>query len=116
MTIDAFADRLSRVRRRFVATLASKMEDAFAAIPKLRAVAPAAASAVGETYRCIHGIVGVGPTVGFPETGRAARDVEDALRPAQDEKRGLTEDEILLVQQRLHVLQAAAAREMQCVG
>ena len=31
-------------------------------------------AAVGEAYRCMHGIVGVGPTVGFPSTGRAAHD------------------------------------------
>ena len=72
-----------------------------------------AAAAVGEAYRCMHGIVGVGPTVGFPATGRAAHDVEDLLRPAQNERRGLSDDEISTLHERLLDLRAAAEREMQ---
>lgn len=112
MNADAFADRLARVRRRFVSTLQGKIDDTHASIPKLSAVAPAAAAAVGEAYRCMHSIVGVGPTVGSPATGRAARDVEDALRPAQNERRGLKEDEILVLKRRLQDLREAAAREL----
>lgn len=113
MTHDPFADRLARVRHRFVETLESKIEDAFAAIPTLlrgNAESPAATAAI---YRAVHGIVGVGPTVGFPETGRAAREVEDALRPAQQEVRGLTGDERLAFEERLNQLRATAHRELQ---
>ena len=113
MSIDIFADRLSRVRRRFVSTLQGRIDDTTAAIDKLAAKVPAAATAVGEAYRCVHGIVGVGPTVGFPATGRAARDVEDVLRPAQNERRGLSETEISALRARLGELRAAAEREMQ---
>ena len=113
MSLDIFADRLARVRRRFVSTLQGRIDDTSAAVDKLAAKAPAAASAVGEAYRCVHGIVGVGPMVGFPSTGRAAHDVEDVLRPAQNERRGLSEDEMLILRGRLEELRAAASREMQ---
>ena len=111
MTVDAFADRLARVRQRFVSTLECKIDDVYKAIPKLTAGAPAAA-AVDEAYRCMHGLVGVGPTVGFPDTGRAARAVEDVLRVPQHEQRGLTADELLQFKKCLHTLREATAREL----
>ncbi len=113
MSVDVFADRLARVRRRFVSTLQGRIDDTDASIPKLAGHTAAAAAAVGEAYRCMHGIVGVGPTVGFPATGRAAHDVEDVLRPAQSERRGLSDDEIAALRERLLSLRAAAEREMQ---
>lgn len=113
MTVDAFADRLARVRQRFVSTLQAKINDAYAAVPRLADQAPSAASAVGGTCRCMHGIVGVGPTVGFPATGRAAHDVEDLLRSAQHNRRGLTADEVILFEKRLDVLREAAKLELQ---
>jgi len=113
MSVDVFADRLARVRRRFVSTLQGRIDDTDAAIPKLGGNAATAATAVGEAYRCMHGIVGVGPTVGFPATGRAAHDVEDVLRPAQTERRGLSDDEVARLRERLLDLRAAVEREMQ---
>ncbi len=113
MSVDVFADRLARVRRRFVSTLQGRIDDTDASIPKLGRKAAAAAAAVGEAYRCMHGIVGVGPTVGFPATGRAAHDVEDLLRPAQNERRGLSDNEISTLRERLLDLRAAVEREMQ---
>ena len=108
-----FDRRLGRVRARFVSTLDSKINDAYAALAHLSEVAPAATETVGETYRIIHSVVGVGPSVGFPSTGRAARGVEDVLREALHTRRGLNADEILLLKKRLHALREAAAREME---
>lgn len=79
MTEDIFADRVAKVRQRFVSTLEAKIDETCAALPKLGGGAPPAATAVAEAYRCMHGIVGIGRTVGFPDTGRAAHEVE---RPA----------------------------------
>ena len=115
MSVDIFADRLARVRRRFVSTLQGRIDDTEASIPKLSGRTSAAAAAVGEAYRCMHGIVGVGSTVGFPLTGRAAHDVEDVLRPAQNERRGLTDNEIAALRERLLGLRDAREREMQHV-
>lgn len=112
MTIDPFTERLARVRNRFASTLAGKIEGVWAAIPTLSHVAPAAAPAVAETYRCMHGLVGTGPTVGFPATGRAAHDVEDILRGPQQAKRGLADDEILDLKKRLQALREIATREL----
>jgi hypothetical protein len=113
MTLDPYKDRLDRVRHRFVSTVEGKIEDAYSAIPKLSGVTSAAALAVDAAYRCMHGILGIGPTVGFPATGRAAHDVEDVLRLPQQDKRGLTDDEILTFQKRLHALREATSRELQ---
>jgi chemotaxis protein histidine kinase CheA len=110
---DPYAERLDRVRQRFVSTLEGKIEDAYSAIPKLSAVTPTAALAVEVAYRCMHGIHGVGPTVGFPAAGRAAHDVEDVLRLPQQDKRGLTDDEILILKKSLHALREAVSRELQ---
>jgi chemotaxis protein histidine kinase CheA len=109
MTMDLFTDRLARVRHRFVSTLEGKLGNAYAAIPALASDAPA----VAETYRCMHGIVGIGPAVGFPATGRAAHEVEAVLRLPQQAKRGLTEQAIIALTKRLDVLREAAARELQ---
>jgi chemotaxis protein histidine kinase CheA len=73
---------------------------------------PSAAASTAATYRTIHGLVGVGPTVGFPSTGQAARAVEDVLLEAYHRQRGLTADEILLLKKRLHSLREAASREL----
>ena len=113
MTTEAFAERLARVRHRFVSTLESKINDTDAVISNLSAKAPKAAVSVGDTYRSIHGVVGVGPTVGFPSIGRAARDVESVLRGPYENRRGLSDDEILLLRRRLHALREAASRELQ---
>jgi len=115
MTDDIFADRVAKVRQRFVATLEAKIEETSAALPKLGGVAPAdaAAAAVSEAYRAMHAIVGIGRTVGFPDTGRAAHDVEDVLRPPYQAGRGLSDDEIFHLKDSLQALRTIAARELQ---
>jgi hypothetical protein len=113
MTVDPFAERLAKVRRRFVSTLPGKIDGAYGA-------AQAAPAKVAEAYQSIHGIVGIGPTVGFPSTGRAAREVEDVLRSPYRDRRGLTADEVSLFMQRLEALHEAASCELhsaaQCNG
>lgn len=112
MTVDHFADRLARVRRRFVSTIEGKVEDAYAAIPTFVGSVPAQAAAVAEAYRCMHGIVGIGPTVGFLASGRAARQVEDVLRLPYQDGRELTADEVAQLTQRLHALREAVSHEL----
>jgi hypothetical protein len=113
MSVDLFMERLAKVRHRFVSGLESKIEGAYAAVPKLSGAAPAAVEAVDAAYRRLHGIVGVGPTVGFPATGQAARSAEHALMAAQHEKRGLAPEEIALLNKALLGLREAATRELQ---
>jgi chemotaxis protein histidine kinase CheA len=112
MTVDPFTDRLARVRHRFVSTLEGKIDDAYAALAPMTDGEPGAAAATAEIYRSLHGIVGIGPTVGFPVTGRAAHDAEDVLRMAQQHKRGLNPAEVQSLKRRLHVLREAAEHEL----
>ena len=113
MTADPFTDRLARVRDRFATTLAGKIDETCAAIPYFADASPAAPAAVAEAYRCVHGIVGVGRTVGFPASGSAAHHVEDILRSPQQQRRGLTTDEIALLTKMLQGLREVATRELQ---
>ncbi len=115
MTDDIFADRVAKVRLRFVATLEAKIEETSAALPKLGggALADTAVAAVAEAYRAMHAIVGIGRTVGFPDTGRAAHEVEDVLRPPYHAGRGLSDDEISHLKDTLQALRTIAARELQ---
>jgi chemotaxis protein histidine kinase CheA len=115
MTDDIFADRVAKVRQRFMATLEAKIEETSAALPKLGGVAPedTAVAAVAEAYRAMHAIVGIGRTVGFPDTGRAAHEVEDVLRPPYHAGRGLSDDEISRLKDSLQALRTIAARELQ---
>jgi chemotaxis protein histidine kinase CheA len=115
MSDDLFADRVAKVRQRFVSTLESKIDETYAALPNLGGVAPAeaAAAAVADAYLRIHGIIGIGRTVGFPATGRAAHDAEDVLRAAYQAGRGLSAYEISLLKDSLQALRGIAARELQ---
>jgi chemotaxis protein histidine kinase CheA len=113
MAVDPFAERLARVRQRFVSALESKIEDTYAAIPDLSGATPAVVETIGETYRRMHGIVGIGPTVGFAGTGRAARGVENILLLAHQAERGLTIEEIDSFKKALQALRETAARELQ---
>ncbi len=113
MSVDIFADRLDRVRRRFVSNVEDKIDDARAAIPDLSEIMPAAAASLGNVYRSVHSIVGIGPTIGFPVIGRAARHVEDVLRAAYCDRRGLTADEISQLTNSLNALREAASGELQ---
>lgn len=113
MSLASFKDRLDRVRHRFVSTLESKIDDAYQSLSSLADVTPAAATSVEETYRSIHSVVGLGPTVGFPSITRAARGVEEVLRTPYEKQRGLTADEILVLKKQLHTLREAASRELQ---
>jgi len=113
MTGDPFADRVAKVRQRFVSTLEAKIDGTCASLPHLEGNAAAAGEAVAEAYRCVHGIVGIGRTVGFPAIGNAAHDVEDVLRLSYQAGRGLTADEISHLTKSLQALREIAARELQ---
>lgn len=112
MQPDLFAERLAKVRNRFASTLESKIDEACQALPELSGNAAAAVQKVADIYQQIHGVRGVGPTVGFPVTGKAARGAEDVLIPAFRAKRALTADEAEAFRDALQTLRAAATAEL----
>jgi hypothetical protein len=113
MQPDVFAERLATVRQRFASTLEAKINEACAALPHLSGDDPAAVEKLAGIYHQIHGICGVGPTVGFAASGKAARRVEDILLPPFRAKRGLTTDETDGLQKELVALRVAAQTELQ---
>lgn len=111
MAADIFEERLAKVRDRFVSTITSKIDEAYAAAPKLSGEGERVIDAIAETHRRLHGIAGTGLTVGFAATGQAARQAEAILTAANKERRGLTADELAELMQALRALRQAAASE-----
>jgi hypothetical protein len=112
MHVDQFEVRLARVRHRFATTLESKISDAIVSADQMTDGDRPALERVSKSYRELHSIYGIGPTVGFVGTGDAARDAKAALIKAYLEKRGPTEGEILSLKRALARLRQVAASEL----
>jgi hypothetical protein len=113
MHADQFEVRLAIVRHRFATTLESKIEDAVVSAGRMSSSSKDGfVKHVSESYRRLHGISGIGPSVGFSATGAAAHFAEATLMPAHREKRGLTEKEVLNLKKALEHLRVVAASEL----
>src|ERR1700726_2413308 len=108
MHADQFETRLAIVRHRFATTLESKITDAVISADHMSGSGDGVVNQVSDSYRHLHGICGIGPTVGFAATGAAARAAEATLMQALREKRGLTEREVLSLKKALENLRVAA--------
>jgi len=113
MTADLFADRLAKIRDRFVAALPNKIDESEAAMAAVSGDGPASVEAVALTYRRLHGLAGTGPTIGFTATGQAAREAETVLIEAYRGQRALTMSEATSLRQALLALRRAAHGELQ---
>jgi hypothetical protein len=111
-----FAERLARVRQRFITSLESKITDSYEALPTLVGEGATVHDAVAEAYRCVHGIGGIGPSVGFADTGRAARNAEVVLLAPFRERRALSATELDAFRKALLGLRDAARRELQAAS
>jgi hypothetical protein len=109
---DYFNDRLDAVRKRFAGSLEGKISDTYAELPSLSDTGASAVAAVANTYRRIHGICGVGRTVGSPASGRAAKELEDMLIGTYRGQRGLEAVEMTNLKTALGVLATAAQAEL----
>jgi hypothetical protein len=109
---DQFETRLARVRHRFATTLESKIKDAVVSIDRMTRGGGEVTKHISDSYRDLHGICGIGPTVGFSATGEAARTAEGFLMQAHHEKRGLREGEVICLKKALESLRVAAAAEL----
>ena len=93
--------------------LEGKIEDMYNDLAQMSGEGGAVVEAIEASYRRVHGICGIGPTVGFTRTGRMAREVEAVLLEAYRTHRGLTATEVASFQKKLHVLRETAKSELQ---
>lgn len=112
MATDQFTERLAKIRSRFAANLPGKIEKVECVLPQLSGDGAAVMTTLATAHRSVHELCGIGPTVGFPETGRAARCVERLLLQPLRAKRGLTEPEIASVRQELAALRTAFLNDL----
>jgi HPt (histidine-containing phosphotransfer) domain-containing protein len=112
MHADQFEIRLARLRHRFATTLESKILDALVSADHMTRNDAGAIKHISNSYRHLHGICGVGPTVGFAATGEAARAAEATLIQAHHDSRGLTEREVISLKKALEGLRTAASSEL----
>ncbi len=112
MLADYFEARIARVRHRFASSLESKIKKAMSSAEHISRNEGNVAELLSDSYRHLHNIHGIGPTVGFSATGEAAHEAETALMQAYLEKRGLTEEELLHLKEALVRLRDAAASEI----
>jgi len=112
MHADQFEIRLARVRHRFATTLESKIKDAVVGVDRMARGQGGVIKHILDSFRDLHGICGIGPTVGFAATGEAARAAEGALIQAHRESRGLTEREVISLKKALEHLRVVAASEL----
>lgn len=108
-----FAERIAMIRARFAAKLADKIQETDAALPQAAGEGTDAADAVALAYRRFHDVCGIGPTIGFEATGRAARVLDAILVGPFRDHRGLSGDELAKLKEGLESLRIAARSEMQ---
>jgi hypothetical protein len=112
MHADQFEIRLARVRHRFATTLEGKIKDAVVSADHMAHGHGEVIKHVSGSYRDLHSMCGIGPTVGFAATGEAAGAAEGCLLQAHREQRGLTEREVIILKKALERLRIAAASEL----
>jgi len=112
MHSDQFETRLAIVRHRFAVTLESKITDAVVSAVHMSGSGDGVTKHVSKSYRLLHGICGIGPTVGFTATSEAAHAAEVALMPAHHESRRPTQTEVVSLKRALERLRVAAASEL----
>jgi hypothetical protein len=113
MSESEFAERIARVRTRFVTRFADKLQETDATLPHLAGDGADAANAVEAAYRRFHDMCGIGPTIGFDATGRAAKVLDAILIAPFRGRRGLSSDELARFQEGLETLRAAGRTEME---
>jgi hypothetical protein len=111
-----FASRIDRIRARVALKLASKIEQTDAALSQMTGDASEAVDAVATAYRWFHDISGIGPTVGFDQTGQWAQSCADILASSFHARRGLSPDELALLTTALQSFQIAALKEAHLAG
>jgi chemotaxis protein histidine kinase CheA len=108
---DLFAERFAAVRERFAAKLDARIQEIEATIPVLSR--GDAGDTLAHAHRRAHDLCGVGPTMGFVATGKAARAIEQVMLVAVKANRPLSAEELTKVTNALVALRSAASAETQ---
>ena len=116
MAEEDFAERLNGVRKRFAAKLAGRIAEIDAALSAMVGEGSEVNAAVYAAHRKVHDLCGIGPTLGFEATGKAARVCEKILLQPSRGQRGLNEQEMAHLKEGLVALRAAAQTDMQTTG
>ncbi len=113
MDAEQFAERMAQIRARFAAKLNNKIEDTDAALTVAVGDGRKAVDAVATIYRRFHEVCGIGPTIGFNQTGRVARTIVDEVlvTPFRSE-RGFTANEAARLKEGLEAFRIAARVDM----
>jgi hypothetical protein len=112
MDTDEVAEQIAVIRRRFSKKLSHKLREIDAALPSMLGKGRVAVDSVATIYRRLHDVCGVGPIVGFIETGRVARSASAVLIGPVRDQRGLTKDEVATLNEGLEALRSAAALDI----
>jgi chemotaxis protein histidine kinase CheA len=107
---DLFADRMAAIRQRFIIKFDDRIDEIESAIPQ-----PGRDDEfdiLALAHRQAHGLCGIGPTLGFVGTGKAARLIEQLLRPVVKAERALTDDEIPRLREGIALLRSTARAEI----
>jgi chemotaxis protein histidine kinase CheA len=106
---DLFAERFAAVRDRFAAKLDARIQEIEATVPML--CRGDGGETLARAHRRAHDLCGVGPTMGFIATGKAARAIEQVMLAAIKANRPLSADELAKVSDALVALRSAASAE-----
>lgn len=107
-----FAERIAKVRARFITKFADKLRKTDTALPQLGGDGEDAANAVEATYRRFHDMCGIGSTIGFDATGQAAKALDAILIAPFRGHRGLSLDELARFKECFEALRAAGLAEI----
>lgn len=104
---------MAEIRRRFANKLAAKLADIEFALGDLSGAG--GIEAVKVYYQRFHEMAGIAPTVGFPETGKAARALDTILVGPYRAGNALTREDLTRTDEALKALRAAAHAELQAI-
>jgi HPt (histidine-containing phosphotransfer) domain-containing protein len=106
---DLFAERIAAVRQRFADRLDGRIEVIASAMQQSGSEDGLAALVLA--HREAHGLCGVGATLGYVETGKVARSIEQMLLAAVKAGRMLADDEMLRLSDGIVLLRSTAIAE-----
>jgi HPt (histidine-containing phosphotransfer) domain-containing protein len=106
---DLFSDRMAALRERFSGQLIARIDGIGAVAPQLGG---AHLDVLAQAHRDAHHLCGVGASLGFAETGKAARSIEQLLLAAVRAERALTSEELSRLRAGIALLRSTASAEM----